>query len=184
MTPPAFSVRQTVLVNILFFVCLLGGYAVYTRIPLEFFADINLNEATVTTVWPGSSAEEVERLVTQKLEEELLTVADLDKIRSVSSSGYSNINLEFDEFLDNVAYEAALNDVRAALDRVNDLPEDAETPIITEGKFSEFAPVAILAVVDRGEVGPLALREITRDIEARLRDLPGANRIEIRGEQD
>ena len=184
MTPPAFSVRQTVLVNILFFVCLLGGYAVYTRIPLEFFADINLNEATVTTVWPGSSAEEVERLVTQKLEEELLTVADLDKIRSVSSSGYSNVNLEFDEFLDNVAYEAALNDVRAALDRVNDLPEDAETPIITEGKFSEFAPVVILAVVDRGEVGPLALREITRDIEARLRDLPGANRIEIRGEQD
>jgi len=184
VTPPAFSVRQTVLVNILFFVCLLGGYAAYTRIPLEFFADVNLNEANITTIWPGSSAEEVERLVTQKLEEELLTVPDLDQIRSVSSAGLSDINISFDEFLDEGEYEAALNDVRAALDRATQLPEDAEKPTITEGKLSEFIPVVILAVVDRDDAGPLALREVARDIEARLRDLPGANRIDIRGEQD
>jgi len=181
---PAYSVRQTVLVNVLFFVCLLGGLAAYSRIPLEFFQDVNLNEANVTTIWPGASAEEIERLVTQKLEEELLTVSDIDQIRSVSSAGSSDINVEFDEFLDDVEYEAALNDVRAALDRVTDLPDDAEKPFITEGKFSEFAPVVIIAVVDRSEVGPLALREVARDIKSRLRDLPGANRIEIRGDQE
>ncbi len=184
MSPPAFSVRQTVLVNVLFFVCLLGGYAAYTRIPLEFFQDINLNEAVVTTVWTGASAEEIERLVTQKLEEELLTVSDIDQMRSVSSAGVSSINIDFDEFLDEVEYEAALNDVRAALDRVSDLPADAEEPVISEGKFSEFAPVVMIALVDEGDIGPLALREVARDVKSRLRDLGGANRIEIRGEQD
>lgn len=184
MSLPAYSVRQSVLVNVLFFVCLLGGLAAYSRIPLEFFQDVNLNEVNVTTVWPGASAEEVERLVTQKLEEELLTVSDIDEVRSVSSAGLADINISFDEFLDDVEYEAALNDVRSALDRVGDLPEDAEEPFLTEGKFSEFAPVVIIAVVDRSDVGPLALREVARDVKSRLRDLPGANRIEIRGDQE
>jgi HAE1 family hydrophobic/amphiphilic exporter-1 len=184
VTLPEFSVRQTVLVNVLFFVCLLGGWAAYSRIPLEFFQDVNLNEAIVTTIWPGASAEEVERLVTQKLEEELLSVTDIDQVRSVSSAGSSVINVEFDEFLDEVQYEAALNDLRAALDRVTDLPADAETPVVSEGKFSEFAPVVMIAVVDTGDVGPLALREVARDVKSRLRDLPGANRIEVRGEQE
>lgn len=184
MSLPRFSVRQTVLVNVLFFVCLLGGIGAYTRIPLEFFQDINLNEAGITTVWAGSSAEEVERLVTQKLEDELLTVADIDELRSVSSAGLSEITIEFDEYLDDVEYEAALNDVRAAIDRVTDLPADAEEPAISEGKFSEFAPAVMISLVDEGGVGPLALREVARDVKTRVKDLPGANRVEIRGDQD
>ena len=83
---PRFSVEQTVLVNVLFFVCLLGGLAAFSRIPVEFFPDINLNEANIATVWSGASADEVERLVTQKLEEELRSVVDIDKMRSVSQA--------------------------------------------------------------------------------------------------
>jgi HAE1 family hydrophobic/amphiphilic exporter-1 len=181
---PAFSVRQTVLVNVLFLVCLLGGVAAYTRIPVEFFQDINLNEAEIITVWPGASAEEVERLITQKLEEELLTVVDIDEMHSVSSAGISNISIDFDEYLNEVDYEAALNDVRAAVDRVTDLPADAEESVLTEGKFSEMIPVVMIAVVDRGEIGSLALREVARDVKSRAKYLPGVNRIEIRGDQD
>jgi HAE1 family hydrophobic/amphiphilic exporter-1 len=184
MSLPAFSVRQAVLVNVLFFVCLLGGLAAYTRIPLEFFQDINLNEAFITTVWPGSSAEEVERLITQKLEEELLTVVDIDEMHSVSSAGLSSIGIDFDEYLDEVDYEAALNDVRAAIDRVTDLPADVEESELTEGKFSEVIPVVMVAVVDSGGIGRLALREVARDVKSRAKYLPGVNRIEIRGDQE
>ena len=67
---PRFSADQTVFVNVLFFVCLLAGYGAYSRIPVEFFPDVNLNQAVISTVWTGASAEEVERLVTQKLEED------------------------------------------------------------------------------------------------------------------
>ena len=147
---PRISVEQSVLVNILFFVCLLGGLVAFSRIPVEFFPDVNLNEATITTVWTGASAEEIERLVTQKLEEELLSVVDIDKMHSVSQSDVSTIMIDFDEYLGEVAYEAALNDVRAALDRARDLPADAEEPWLTEIKFSEMAPAVMVAVVDTG----------------------------------
>ena len=181
---PRISVEQSVLVNILFFVCLLGGLLAFSRIPVEFFPDVNLNQATITTVWTGASAEEIERLVTQKLEEELLSVVDIDKMHSVSQSDVSTIMIDFDEYLGEVAYEAALNDVRAALDRARDLPADAEEPWLTEIKFSEMAPAVMVAVVDTGGVGPVTLREVARDVKTRMRDLYGANRITIRGGQE
>ncbi|MFP6565368.1 MAG: efflux RND transporter permease subunit [Myxococcota bacterium] len=181
---PRFSVEQNVLVNILFFVCLLGGLVAFSRIPVEFFPDVNLNQATITTIWTGASAEEIERLVTQKLEEELLSVVDIDKMHSVSQSDVSTIMIDFDEYLGEVAYEAALNDVRAALDRARDLPADAEEPWLTEIKLSEIVPAVMVAVVDTGGVGPVTLREVGRDVKTRMRDVYGANRITVRGGQD
>ena len=152
---PRFSVEQNVLVNVLFFVCLLGGLAAFSRIPVEFFPDVNLNQATITTVWTGASAEEVERLVTQKLEEELLAVADIDKIHSISQTDVSTIMVDFDEYLSEIEYEAALNDIRAALDRVRDLPADTEEPWLTEIKFSEIAPAVMVALILFTESSPV-----------------------------
>ena len=179
-----FSVRQTVLVNLLFFVCLLGGWVAFNRIPVEFFPDINLNSVTIDTIWTGASADEVERLVTQKLEEELGRVGDIDEMRSTSRADSSTIMIDFDEFLSEVEYEAALNDVRAAIDRVRDLPADAEEPFVFEIKSSEAFPVVSIAVVDVGAVGERALREVARDVRARTEALRGISRSSIRGAQD
>ena len=132
MTLPEFSLRQTVLVNVLFFVCLIGGIAAFSRIPVEYHPDVALNSVGIATVWPGASAEEVERLVTQKLEEELSAVTDIDEMRSTSQADSSTILIDFDEMLDEAEYESAVNDVRAALDRVDDLPADAEEPYLYE----------------------------------------------------
>jgi hypothetical protein len=66
-----FSVRQGVMVNLLFFVCVLAGLLAYVRTPVDFFPDISFNVAVVTTVWTGASADEVERLVTSEIEDEI-----------------------------------------------------------------------------------------------------------------
>jgi HAE1 family hydrophobic/amphiphilic exporter-1 len=184
VTLPEFSVRQTVLVNVLFFVCLLGGWVAFNRTPVEFFPDVNLNTVQIGVVWTGASADEVERLVTQKLEEELRNVSDVEEMRSVSQANYAEIIIDFDENLNEVEYEAALNDVRAAVDRVADLPADAEEPQYTEIVSSEVFPAVMIAVVDVGGVGETALREVARDVRTRVRDLPGVNQATVRGEQE
>ena len=96
MTLPEFSVRQTVLVNVLFVVCLVGGWNALQLTEVEYYHDVTLNQAVITTSWPGASAEEVERLVTAKIEEKLLTVGDIDEMRSASQSNVSIINIDFD----------------------------------------------------------------------------------------
>ena len=132
MSLPEFSVRQAVLVNILFFVCLLGGTIAYLRTPIDFWPEIGFNTTLIRTLWTGASADEVERLVTTRIEDELGEIEGVKQITSVSRANSSTISVQFDETLSEIDYKAGVNDVRAAVDRVSDLPADAEEPIVTE----------------------------------------------------
>ena len=129
MSLPAFSVRQVVMVNLVFLLLMMAGVQVARRIPVDFFPDISFNTANVTTIWAGASPEEVERLLTKKLEDEIEDVQGIKELKSTSGHGLSQINVEWDETLSDLEYEAALNDLRAAIDRVDDLPQGAETPV-------------------------------------------------------
>ncbi len=184
MSLPAFSVRQVVLVNLLFVVLMLVGAMTAKRIPVDVFPDISFNTAVVTTVWTGASPDEVERLVTTKLEEEIDGISGMKEMFSFSSQGFSEINVEWDETLSEIDYEAALNDLRAAIDRVDDLPEDAEAPILTELSVSEVYNICMVAVVDKGGVGEHAVREVSRDLKKRLERIPGLRKAQLRGDRD
>lgn len=184
MTLPEFSVRQMVLVNVLFVVCLVGGWNALQLTEVEYFHDVTLNQVVITTRWTGASAEEVERLVTTKIEEELLTVTGIDEMRSSSQSNLSMINIDIDETLSSTEYESVVNKIRGALDQVEDLPLDTEEPTLLEIITAEVSPVIFIAVTDVGDVGPLAIRDLAQEIESRARDIQGVSTVEIRGLQD
>ncbi len=184
MTLPEFSIRQTVLVNVLFVVCMVGGWNALQLTEVEYFHDVTLNKVVVTTPWTGASADEVERLVTAKIEEELLSVTDIDEMRSASQSNVSVISIDIDENLASVEYESAVNDIRGALDQVKDLPADAEEPSLREIITADVSPVIFIAVSDVAGVGDMALRDVAQEIESRVRELPGVSTVEIRGLQD
>ena len=101
------------------------------------------NSAIVVTVWPGASADEVERLVTTKLEDEIQDVDGIKDLTSYSRAGLSSIDIEWDETLTDIAYEASLNELRAAIDRVSDLPTDAEQPIVRELSVGAVRPACV-----------------------------------------
>jgi HAE1 family hydrophobic/amphiphilic exporter-1 len=184
MSLPEFSVRQVVLVNLLFVLVIGTGAWLGSRIPVDFYPDISFNAAQIMTPWPGASPDEVERLVTVQLEEEIDNVTGIKEVVSFSSQGLSEIVVEWDEGLSELEFEAAFNDLRAAIDRVDDLPEDAETPMLTELSVSERFEIVMVAVRDVGGVGEFALREVARDLQKRLERLPGLRRAKLRGARD
>jgi multidrug efflux pump subunit AcrB len=163
---------------------MVAGVMILRRVPVDFFPDISFNTADVTTVWSGASPEEVERLLTKKLEDEIDGIYGVKEMYSFSSHGLSEIDVDWDETLSELEYEAAMNDLRAAIDRAEDLPEDAETPMVREISISEVYHVVILAVRDVGGVGEFTLREVARDMQKRLERIPGLRRAELRGERD
>jgi HAE1 family hydrophobic/amphiphilic exporter-1 len=181
---PGFSVRQAVLVNALFIIIMLGGAVAFQRLPVDFFPDISFNETSIETLWSGASAEEVERLVTTKIEDELKEITGIKEILSYSRANHSQIGVEWDETLSDAEYESGINDLRAAVERVDDLPPDAEDPAIRELSVGEVYSVIQIVVVDVGGVGGTTLLEVARDVESRLEDLPGVRKATIRGEHD
>lgn len=184
MSLPSFSVRQSVLVNLVFALLMLAGVMLAGRIPVDLYPDISFNTAQIGTIWRGASPGEVERLVTTKLEDEVEEISGIKEIYSYSSHGLSSIIVEWDETLSELEYEAALNDLRAAIDRAEDLPADAETPILTEFSVSEVYNVCMVAVSDVGGVGETPMREVARDLRDRIERLPGVRRAALRGARE
>jgi HAE1 family hydrophobic/amphiphilic exporter-1 len=178
---PQFSVRQHILVNLLFFLFLLAGLVVLAALPIDFFPDISFHTASIATEWTGASADEIERLVTTKIEEEIENVAGIKEIRSRSSADVSVVEVEWNETLSDQEYSRALANLRGALERVDDLPEDAEEPRLRELSVAEVYASVVVAVVDEGGVGELALREVARDLKDRINNLAGIRRVTERG---
>jgi HAE1 family hydrophobic/amphiphilic exporter-1 len=178
-----FSVRQHILVNLLFYLCMLAGLVMLARIPVDFFPDISFNTARITTEWIGASADEIERLITTKIEDEIEGVTGIKALRSTSSSDASSIEVEWDETMSERQYSRALADLRASVDRVADLPEDAEEPVLRELSVGEIYASVVVAVVDDADVGEATLRAVANDLRARLDDLPGIRRVSVLGER-
>ena len=184
MSLPAFSVRQVVLVNLVFIIVLIAGVQTSRRIPVDMFPDISFNTALISTLWVGASPEEVERLLTKKLEDEINSISGIKEMISVSGDGLSEIYIEWQESLSEMEYQAALNDLRGAIDRASELPDDAEEPILRELSVSEAYNVLMVAVTDVGGVGEFAQREVARDLKDRLERIPGLRRADLRGERE
>ena len=69
----------------------------FYQLPKRDVPEVKPNVATIKTVYPGASPEEVERNVTNPLEEKLLELDGLKKVSSVSAEGFSNVVLEFED---------------------------------------------------------------------------------------
>ncbi len=142
----------------------IGAYSL-TQLPLDLYPDIEPPIISVSTIYPGASASDIETNVTRPLEDNLSTITDLKEISSVSRDNVSNIILEF-EYESNL--DEATNEVRDVIDRIaRFLPDDIEQPTIF--KFSSaMIPVMVMAatadesyqaltkIIDENVVNPLS----------------------------
>ncbi|MDH3453399.1 MAG: efflux RND transporter permease subunit, partial [Gammaproteobacteria bacterium] len=80
-----------VLANLAFVLVLVLGAAAYSSMPREQDPEINFNWIDITTVLPGASAVDVERQVTDVLEDAIRNVSDIKFVTSVSRAGVSSI---------------------------------------------------------------------------------------------
>lgn len=169
-----FSVRNPVTVNLLTLFVLGAGITTYFRMHRELFPEFSRQAVQITTQFTGASPEEVENLITANIEEEMTDLDELDEMLSISQEGRSEILLKFQPETD---MNRALNDVRAALDDVTDLPEEADDPQVREVK-STFPVITVSLAADIDEA---TLRNMAKDLRDDLRRLPGVATVRILG---
>jgi HAE1 family hydrophobic/amphiphilic exporter-1 len=149
-------IRRPVFASMLVTAPVVIGVASYMRLPIDRFPAVDLPTVSVRTIVPGAAAEEVETLVSQRIEEAVNTVEGIDQLRSISSSGASIVIATFRLERE---IEAAAQDVRERVATVlRDLPPEAEPPIVS--KFdNDQSPVfsfALSAERDQRELTELA----------------------------
>ncbi|SFM45611.1 efflux RND transporter permease subunit [Marinobacter pelagius] len=168
-----FFVHHRVAGNLVMLVMLLGGALALTRMNIQFFPTFALDVVSVRVVWSGASAEDVERGITDPLEQRLRSVDGLKKMTSTSAQSVSSITLEFHEGTNPIQ---ALDDVRQQVDEFNNFPADAEEPQVT--RVERYEPVARLLVY--GDMDRSELRQLVYRYEDELLER-GIDRVNIRG---
>ncbi|MCK5471859.1 efflux RND transporter permease subunit, partial [Candidatus Gracilibacteria bacterium] len=119
--------RVTLLVIALF---VIGGVASLFSLPLESDPEVEIPIAIVSTGYPGASPTDIEKLITDRIEEKLKNLDDLDKLTSTSSEGISSITVEFDA---RANLTESIRNLRDEVDSVkSSLPEGATDPVVIE----------------------------------------------------
>ena len=173
MHPSHIAIRNPVFVFIMVLVISIAGFQAYKSIPREAAPDIQIPLLIVSIPFPGSSPEDVESLISNKVEQELKTIKNLKEISSTSSEGVSVLTLEFTSDFD---ISEARTKVREKMDQIKpDLPADAEDYQVTEINLSE-QPLMILNLA--GDMGLLGLTELADDVKEEIEGIPGI--LEVR----
>lgn len=171
-----FAERHT-LANLIIIMTVVLGLNTLFQIKREIYPEVDLGFMVIRTLYPGASPEDVELNVTNKIEDELKNVDGLDRTTSISMENVSVVFAYID--VDAEDQDAVKAEVREAIGRVSEFPDEVtESPIIDEWKTSN---IPILEVGLSGEIPYRQLRELARQFEKKLRDVPGVSRLDRYG---
>jgi len=123
-----FAIQNPVKVAVSVILLVMFGLISYASIPVQLTPNVIEPEITVTTRWPGASAQEVEREIVEEQEEQLKSVEGLREFESESRDSRARITMKFEVGTDLGVAQAK---VRDKLNQVPEYPEDAKEPTIT-----------------------------------------------------
>ncbi len=165
--------RHKVAPNLLMIVMLLAGLLSLLRLNVQFFPNFELDMITVSVVWSGASAEDVEQAITIPLEQRLRLVDNLKEMTSSSAAGTSGVTLEFEEDAD---MTLAMEQVRKQVDSFTALPPDAEEPRVSQVvRYESVARLLVSGLDDEQD-----LRYWVRRFEQQLLDR-GIDKVDVEG---
>ncbi len=178
---PKFSVDHPVTMTMFIGIVVVMGFLSLSRLGQEMMPDVSYPTVTVLTQYEGASPEEVERLITEPIEEAVSMISGVERVYSVSSEGKSTVTVEFEWGSD---VDAKAQDVREKLGLIEDfLPEDASQPIVFKFSTAQI-PVYEFGMVS-DSLSPLELKRLAEDeIKPRLERLEGVAAVEITGVDD
>src|SRR5690606_1972594 len=104
--------NQNTMYGLMFVILLLGTIA-YFVMPRESFPEVKETKIYISSLYPGNTAEDIEKMITDPLEDQLKTVSNVVEITSTSQEDYSMIIVEFDE---NIRVPEALQKVKDEVD--------------------------------------------------------------------
>ena len=161
------------------------GISSYLTLPRENYPEIITNEIFVSSLYPGNTAEDIERLITDPLEEELKGVPNLVGIESTSLENFSIITVEFDE---NISKESAKIKVQ---DKIDAVTSRADWPTFNNAKVEptafEFSLSEEIPILNIGLSGDLPIEDMKfygEFLQDKIEELPEIKEVALRGVQD
>jgi len=174
---PRLSVERPVAITMIIgIIIVLGLFSLY-NLSLELLPDFSYPVISIMTTWKGAAPEDVERMLTEPIEELMASISKVKSVKSISREGVSVVMVEF-EWGANLDFSA--QDIRNQISLYKGfLPSDVSDPLVFKFDVS-MIPVGSFAII--GEENPEKQRRIAEDfIKHRLQRLDGVASVSLFG---
>ncbi len=171
------AVHRPIATTMVFLIIIVLGMMGFRFLPVDLLPQIEYPQLTVRTNYPNVGPEEIENIITDRVENAVAGVPNVEEVRSRSEEGESRVTLQFAQ---GTNIDEAANDVRAAIDRIrDDFPPEVESPRIWKFDPDNF-PVVILGAKSARNMEELT-RILEREISQRFEQIPGAGSVDVWG---
>ena len=179
----AFSLNNSRTVIMTLVVVIVGGIYAFISLPKLEDPYITIREAVVVATYPGMPVEQVERLITRPIEEEIRSMGEVDEIKdSTSKVGESLIHVTIKDEVPSENLPATWKLLRNRMaDVIPELPEGTIGPMVND-TFGDTS-VATIALWSDG-FSMAQMHETARQIRERLNLLKGIMKVDLTGVQD
>ncbi|WP_420447518.1 efflux RND transporter permease subunit [Candidatus Palauibacter sp.] len=157
------AANDTAATAVMLFLLFGGLYAAFGLVQ-EVIPDSSLDRVQVIVPYPGATAEEVEESILRPIEEQIRSVDGLDRVAATASAGLGLVMAEFKVGTD---ISRAVNNVRAAVDRIP-FPAAVERPEVRELTSRQ----SVMRLIVHGDVPERALKEMATEVEEGISALP------------
>ena len=180
MNIPKISISQPVLITMIMTALIVVGVLGFTSLPVDLLPDISIPTVSVSTVYPGAGADDVQSNITKPIEEAVSSINGVKNVRSTSQENLSLVTVEFDINADS---QRAAQNVQEKINAIRGtFPRDALSPTVQRFDFSVL-PIISLGISDiSGKTKPEDLRRLVDDqITPRLERLDGVAQVNVTG---
>lgn len=170
----AWMTKNSVAANILMFFLLIFGAVRTCDMKKEVFPEFQIDSIIINVAYPGASPEEVEQGVILAIEE---NIRGIDGIKDIRSTASENVGVVTVSLLLGTSTSQALNDIKAAVDRVSSFPEDIERPVVFLPSFRN----QVMSLAVYGDHDPRSLKAIAEQVRMELLQDPDVSVVEVSG---
>ncbi|MDM5338846.1 efflux RND transporter permease subunit [Fictibacillus enclensis] len=168
-----FSLKNRVAIFIFSFLLILGGLFSFSSLKVDLLPNVDFPQITVQTTYPGASPQDVNKQVTDELEEKLKSLNNVKSVKSTSLESVSIINLEF-------PFSVNMDDIE---DQINTITKEADLPDTASVKVNRFSfgtiPIYNISLFPKeGEnIQPFVEDELVPE----LKKIQGINNVSVGG---
>ncbi|EZH71430.1 copper transporter [Aquimarina atlantica] len=181
----SWAINNPTTIYVMIGIFLILGLSAYFSMPRENFPEINETKIYISVPYPGNTAEDIERLIIDPLEDKLKNVSNVVEILSTSQEDYGIITVEFDEELSVPAAKQKVKDEVDSEKANEDWPtfNGAKVePNVFDLSISEETPIMNINI--SGDYPVEKLKEFAEYLEDEIEDLSEIKKAEIRGAQE
>jgi multidrug efflux pump subunit AcrB len=181
----SWAIDNATIIYIIMGLLLVLGLSAYFSMPRENFPEIKETKIYISTLYPGNTAEDIEKLIVDPLEDRIKNVSNVVEVTSTSQEDYGIVVVEFDEKLTVEAAKQKIKDEVDAEKGSEDWPTFNEAkvePNVFDLNLSEEMP--ILNINISGDYPIDKLKEYAEFLEDEIEDLRQVKQVDIRGAQE